>query len=178
MNGYVNINNQPIAWTSRWPARNLSSFSDLRRTVHSLLKIDGAKVAGASAPWCSAQVAQFESATRPTRLASPPTAAWPSPTRHPHARPEPDRRLGKLSLVKYHNVDTSSACGPWITHAPAQSPWNTCSSPAKKYEPDPWTTDGRPGPRSTLGYATNARRATRSIPAEPLPVTPACRKSR
>lgn len=46
-----------------------------------------------------------------------------------------DQRTGKLSLVKYHNVDTSSAHGLWITCGASLSPWNTHLS-SEEYEPD------------------------------------------
>ena len=35
-----------------------------------------------------------------------------------------DPTTGKLTLVKYHNVDTSPAMGLWITCGASLSPWN------------------------------------------------------
>ncbi len=46
-----------------------------------------------------------------------------------------DQTTGKLSLVKYHNVDTSAAHGLWITCGASLSPWNTHLS-SEEYEPD------------------------------------------
>ena len=42
---------------------------------------------------------------------------------------------GKLSLVSYHNVDTSKVKGLWITCGASKSPWNTHLS-SEEYEPD------------------------------------------
>ncbi len=46
-----------------------------------------------------------------------------------------DQSTGALKLVKYHNVDTSEAQGPWITCGASLSPWNTHLS-SEEYEPD------------------------------------------
>lgn len=46
-----------------------------------------------------------------------------------------DSKTGKLSLVKYHNVDTSAAKGLWITCGASLSPWGTHLS-SEEYEPD------------------------------------------
>jgi hypothetical protein len=46
-----------------------------------------------------------------------------------------DPQTGKLSLVRYHNVDTSSVGGLWITCGASLSPWNTHLS-SEEYEPD------------------------------------------
>jgi len=46
-----------------------------------------------------------------------------------------DKSTGKLSLVSYHNVDTSSVKGLWITCGASKSPWNTHLS-SEEYEPD------------------------------------------
>ena len=46
-----------------------------------------------------------------------------------------DKATGKLNLVKYHNVDTSSVNGLWITCGASLSPWNTHLS-SEEYEPD------------------------------------------
>jgi hypothetical protein len=46
-----------------------------------------------------------------------------------------DPATGKLSLVKYHNVDTSSVNGLWITCGASLSPWGTHVS-SEEYEPD------------------------------------------
>lgn len=49
-----------------------------------------------------------------------------------------DPATGKLSLVKYHNVDTSPAMGLWITCGASLSPWGTHLS-SEEYEPDAFT---------------------------------------
>jgi uncharacterized protein len=46
-----------------------------------------------------------------------------------------DPATGKLTLVSYSNVDTSSAHGLWITCGASLSPWNTHLS-SEEYEPD------------------------------------------
>ncbi|VCU71026.1 hypothetical protein PIGHUM_03106 [Pigmentiphaga humi] len=46
-----------------------------------------------------------------------------------------DPATGKLTLVKYHNVDTSGVRGLWITCGASLSPWNTHLS-SEEYEPD------------------------------------------
>ena len=46
-----------------------------------------------------------------------------------------DPKTGHLKLVKYHNVDTSSAHGLWITCGASLSPWGTHLS-SEEYEPD------------------------------------------
>ncbi|MCQ9329898.1 alkaline phosphatase, partial [Pelistega suis] len=46
-----------------------------------------------------------------------------------------DPATGKLSLVKYHNVDTSKVHGLWITCGASLSPWGTHLS-SEEYEPD------------------------------------------
>jgi len=49
-----------------------------------------------------------------------------------------DPNTGKLSLVKYHNVDTSSVNGLWITCGASLSPWGTHLS-SEEYEPNAFT---------------------------------------
>jgi len=46
-----------------------------------------------------------------------------------------DPKTGHLTLIKYHNVDTSSAHGLWITCGASLSPWGTHLS-SEEYEPD------------------------------------------
>ena len=46
-----------------------------------------------------------------------------------------DPATGHLSLVKYHNVDTSRVYGLWITCGASLSPWGTHLS-SEEYEPD------------------------------------------
>jgi uncharacterized protein len=49
-----------------------------------------------------------------------------------------DTTTGKLSLVTYHNVDTSSVNGLWITCGASLSPWGTHLS-SEEYEPNAFT---------------------------------------
>jgi secreted PhoX family phosphatase len=49
-----------------------------------------------------------------------------------------DPATGKLSLVKYHNVDTSAVNGLWITCGASLSPWGTHLS-SEEYEPNAFT---------------------------------------
>jgi len=51
-----------------------------------------------------------------------------------------DKRTGQLSLVSYHNVDTSGVKGLWITCGASRSPWNTHLS-SEEYEPDATVTN-------------------------------------
>lgn len=46
-----------------------------------------------------------------------------------------DPATGRLTLLKYHNVDTAPAHGLWITCGASLSPWNTHLS-SEEYEPD------------------------------------------
>lgn len=46
-----------------------------------------------------------------------------------------DKSSGELTMVKYHNVDTSAVHGLWLTCAASRSPWNTHLS-SEEYEPD------------------------------------------
>jgi hypothetical protein len=52
-----------------------------------------------------------------------------------------DQATGKLTLVKYHNVDTSSVEGLWITCGASLSPWGTHLS-SEEYEPNAFTAAG------------------------------------
>jgi secreted PhoX family phosphatase len=49
-----------------------------------------------------------------------------------------DPANGKLTLVKYHNVDTSGVNGLWITCGASLSPWGTHLS-SEEYEPNAFT---------------------------------------
>ncbi len=46
-----------------------------------------------------------------------------------------DLTTGHLKLLKYHNIDTASIYGLWITCGSSLSPWNTHLS-SEEYEPD------------------------------------------
>jgi uncharacterized protein len=138
--GYFDINNQPI-YDDSVPAKRRQFFSDSPDGT-SLLKIDGAKVAGVKGNAVFA-VVQFEYTTRDQK-----TDDAGLNTGNMYGRlPSPiavltldqDPATGKLALVKYHNVDTSGANGLWITCGASLSPWNTHLS-SEEYEPDTYTT--------------------------------------
>ncbi len=76
-----------------------------------------------------------------------------------------DTNTGKLSLVKYHTVDTSSVHGLWITCGASLSPWNTHLS-SEEYEPDATTAKRRPRSRPTARIST-------AIRPRPIPTTTA-----
>ncbi|WP_454733905.1 MULTISPECIES: PhoX family protein [Cupriavidus] len=127
--GYFDINNQPIIDKSV-AGKERQFFSDSPDGT-SLLKIDGAKVAGVKGNTVFA-VVQFEYTTRNQANATM-YGRLPSPIAV--LTLDQDPATGKLSLVKYHNVDTSSANGLWITCGASLSPWNTHLS-SEEYEPD------------------------------------------
>ncbi|MGF6416502.1 PhoX family protein [Paraburkholderia sp. MM5482-R1] len=130
--GYFDINNQPIDDDSV-PAQRRQFFSDSPDGT-SLLKIDGAMVAGVKGNTVFA-VVQFEYTTR-SQSGSDMYGRLPSPIAV--LTLDQDPATGKLTLVKYHNVDTSPANGLWITCGASLSPWNTHLS-SEEYEPDAFT---------------------------------------
>jgi len=128
--GYFNINNSPIID----PTSTLGTgqfFSDSPDGT-SLLKIDGAKADGVTGNTVFA-VVQFEYTTWDYAKAKSMYGRLPSPIAV--LTLDQDPATGKLKLVKYHNVDTSSANGLWITCGASLSPWNTHLS-SEEYEPD------------------------------------------
>ncbi|MFM0340865.1 PhoX family protein [Paraburkholderia fungorum] len=131
--GYFDINNQPI-YDDSVPAKRRQFFSDSPDGT-SLLKIDGAKVAGVKGNTVFA-VVQFEYTTS-AQSGDGMYGRLPSPIAV--LTLDQDPATGKLTLVKYHNVDTSPANGLWITCGASLSPWNTHLS-SEEYEPDPFTT--------------------------------------
>ncbi len=131
--GYFDINNQPI-YDDSVPAKRRQFFSDSPDGT-SLLKIDGAKVAGVKGNTVFA-VVQFEYTTA-AQSGDSMYGRLPSPIAV--LTLDQDPATGRLTLVKYHNVDTSPANGLWITCGASLSPWNTHLS-SEEYEPDPFTT--------------------------------------
>ena len=127
--GYYDINNQPIIDRSV-PGKERHFFSDCP-DGSSLLTIKGAQVAGVRGNAVFA-VVQFEYTTRDQKQAAM-YGQLPSPIAV--LTLDQDPATGKLSLVKYHNVDTSSVNGLWITCGASLSPWNTHLS-SEEYEPD------------------------------------------
>jgi hypothetical protein len=127
--GYVDIKGQPIIDRSL-PGRERQFFSDCPDGT-SLLSIKGAKVPGVKGNTVFA-VVQFEYTTRDQKQAAM-YGQLPSPIAV--LTLDQDPTSGKLSLVKYHNVDTSQVHGLWITCGASLSPWNTHLS-SEEYEPD------------------------------------------
>ena len=127
--GYVDIHGQPIIDASV-PGKERQFFSD-SPDGSSLLTLPSTTVAGIKGKPVFA-VVQFEYTTRNQALADT-YGTLPSPIAV--LTLDQDQTTGKLSLVKYHNVDTSAAHGLWITCGASLSPWGTHLS-SEEYEPD------------------------------------------
>lgn len=126
--GYYDINNQPIIDATDTPTRQY--FSDAPDGT-SLLTVSNAKVTGVTGNHVFA-VVQFEytsSSLNGTNM----YGKLPSPIAVLSLDQNPT--TGKLSLIKYHNVDTSGVNGLWITCGASLSPWGTHLS-SEEYEPD------------------------------------------
>ena len=131
--GYVDINNQAIIDTSvAGKARQF--FSDSPDGT-SLLSLSNPTVAGIKGKAVFA-VVQFEYTTWAQDGKTDMYGKLPSPIAV--LTLDQDPATGKLSLVKYHNVDTSAAHGLWITCGSSLSPWGTHLS-SEEYEPDAFT---------------------------------------
>lgn len=128
--GYYDINNQPILDPSV-PGQTRQFFSDSPDGT-SLLAVPGAKVAGVNGNPVFA-VVQFEYTTWAQDGKTDMYGKLPSPIAV--LTLDQDPKTGKLTLVKYHNVDTSPAQGLWITCGASLSPWGTHLS-SEEYEPD------------------------------------------
>lgn len=126
--GYYDINNQPLRDST--DAGNRQFFSDAPDGM-SLIRLDNPTVAGVKGNTVFA-VVQFEYTTRNVHGDSM-YGRLPSPIAV--LTLDQDKATGKLTLVKYHNVDTSSVNGLWITCGASLSPWNTHLS-SEEYEPD------------------------------------------
>ena len=127
--GYYDINNKPIIDASV-PGKERQFFSDSPDGT-SLLALKNANVAGVKGNTVFA-VVQFEYTSKDLSGASA-YGLLPSPIAVLTLDQDPE--TGALSLVKYHNVDTSSAHGLWITCGASLSPWGTHLS-SEEYEPD------------------------------------------
>ena len=127
--GYVDINNQAIIDKSV-PGKERQFFSDAPDGT-SLLALANSTVPGIKGKAVFA-VVQFEYTTR-DQSAADTYGRLPSPIAV--LTLDQDQSTGKLSLVKYHNVDTAKAHGLWITCGASLSPWNTHLS-SEEYEPD------------------------------------------
>ena len=131
--GYFDFSGQPIV-DSTVPARARQFFSDSPDGT-SLLKLDNPSVAGVKGQAVFA-VVQFEYTTRAQDGTTDMYGKLPSPVAV--LTLDQDPATGKLTLVKYHNVDTAPAMGLWITCGSSLSPWNTHLS-SEEYEPDAFT---------------------------------------
>ena len=126
--GYYDINNQPIRDTT---SNDLHQFFSDSPDGMSLLTLPHATVPGVRGNTVFA-VVQFEYTSRNAAGTSM-YGLLPSPIAV--LTLDQDPHTGKLSLVKYHNVDTSGVGGLWITCGASLSPWNTHLS-SEEYEPD------------------------------------------
>jgi uncharacterized protein len=127
--GYVDINNQPIVDKSVL-GKERQFFSDSPDGT-SLLSLPNSTVPGIKGKAVFA-VVQFEYTTRDQSGAGT-YGTLPSPIAV--LTLDQDQATGALTLVKYHNVDMSSAHGLWITCGASLSPWGTHLS-SEEYEPD------------------------------------------
>jgi len=126
--GYFDINNDPIMDESgAAPRQFFSNCPD----GSSLIRLENAKVDGVAGNPVFA-VVQFEY-TDSDLAGESMYGKLPSPIAVLTLDQNPE--TGELSLVKYHNVDTSPANGLWITCGASLSPWNTHLS-SEEYEPD------------------------------------------
>jgi secreted PhoX family phosphatase len=131
--GYYDINNKPIMDTTvAGKARQF--FSDAPDGT-SLLTVANASVAGVKGNTVFA-VVQFEYTTFAQDGVTGMYGQLPSPIAV--LTLDQDKSSGKLSLVKYHNVDTSGVNGLWITCGASLSPWGTHLS-SEEYEPNAFT---------------------------------------
>jgi len=133
--GYVDIKNRPIMDKSV-SGKERQFFSDCPDGT-SLLTLEDAKVGGVSGNAVFA-VVQFEYNTADQSGVST-YGQLPSPIAV--LTLDQDPATGKLTLVKYHNVDMSKVHGLWITCGASLSPWNTHLS-SEEYEPDAFSIAG------------------------------------
>ncbi|MBK7613874.1 MAG: DUF839 domain-containing protein [Burkholderiales bacterium] len=131
--GYWDINNQPII-DATVPGSERQYFSDAPDGT-SLLTLPGAAVAGVKGNTVFA-VVQFEYTSWAQDGKAGMYGMLPSPVAV--LTLDQDKATGKLSLVKYHNVDTSGVHGLWITCGASLSPWGTHLS-SEEYEPNAFT---------------------------------------
>lgn len=131
--GYYDIYNQPIIDNSM-PGTPRQFFSDSPDGT-SLLSVPGAKGVDVTGNTVFA-VVQFEYTTFAQDKTTSMYAKLPSPIAVLTLDQSPT--TGKLTLVKYHNVDTSGVAGLWITCGASLSPWGTHLS-SEEYEPNAFT---------------------------------------
>ena len=128
--GYYDINGKPIVDASSTETTKPQFFSDCPDGT-SLIKVEGAKVDGVKGNPVFA-VVQFEYTTE-NAAGDDMYGKLPSPIAILTLDQDPE--TGKLTLVKYHNVDTAPVNGLWITCGATISPWGTHLS-SEEYEPD------------------------------------------
>jgi uncharacterized protein len=128
--GYYDINNQPIVDTT--VAGSARQFFSDSPDGTSLLTVPNANAAGVKGNTVFA-VVQFEYTTWAQDGKTDMYGRLPSPIAV--LTLDQDKTTGKLALVKYHNVDTSSVNGLWITCGASLSPWGTHLS-SEEYEPN------------------------------------------
>ncbi|WP_298209749.1 alkaline phosphatase PhoX [Acidovorax sp.] len=128
--GYYDINNKPII-DSTVAGSERQYFSDAPDGT-SLLTVANPTVTGLKGKAVFA-VVQFEYTTSAQDGKTDMYGKLPSPIAV--LTLDQDPATGKLSLVKYHNVDTSKVHGLWITCGASLSPWGTHLS-SEEYEPD------------------------------------------
>ncbi|MFT7774679.1 PhoX family protein [Roseateles sp.] len=131
--GYVDFAGKPIVDTTV-AGKERQFFSDSPDGT-SLLKLDNPTVTGIKGKAVFA-VVQFEYTTWAQDGKTDMYGKLPSPIAV--LTLDQDQTSGKLSLVKYHNVDTAPAMGLWITCGSSLSPWGTHLS-SEEYEPDAFT---------------------------------------
>ena len=128
--GYYDINNKPII-DNTVAGKARQYFSDAPDGT-SLLTVANPTVTGLKGKAVFA-VVQFEYTTSAQDGKTDLYGKLPSPIAV--LTLDQDQTTGKLSLVKYHNVDTSKVHGLWITCGASLSPWGTHLS-SEEYEPD------------------------------------------
>ncbi|ART52649.1 alkaline phosphatase [Acidovorax carolinensis] len=128
--GYYDINNKPII-DATVSGKERHYFSDAPDGT-SLLTVANPTVTGLKGKAVFA-VVQFEYTTWAQDGKTGMYGKLPSPIAV--LTLDQDQATGKLSLVKYHNVDTSKVHGLWITCGASISPWGTHLS-SEEYEPD------------------------------------------
>jgi secreted PhoX family phosphatase len=131
--GYFDIRNQPII-DATVAGKERQFFSDAPDGT-SLLTVPNASVPGVKGKPVFA-VVQFEYTTFAQDGKTGMYGRLPSPIGV--LTLDQDQATGKLTLVKYHNVDTSSVEGLWITCGASLSPWGTHLS-SEEYEPNAFT---------------------------------------
>ncbi len=128
--GYYDINNKAII-DKTVAGKERQFFSDSPDGT-SLIQLSNPKVTGVKGNALFA-VVQFEYTTFAQDAVTGMYGQLPSPIAV--LTLDQDPTTGKLSLVKYHNVDTAGVNGLWITCGSSLSPWGTHLS-SEEYEPD------------------------------------------